>query len=669
MKKINKNSFTIVTVLSISFLLPVVSFASSPATVNLRSAESFTILAKSGISTTGATVVVGDIGVSPVSATYITGFGLILPVSSPFSKSTLVTGKVYASDYTTPTPTNLTTAIGDMQTAYNDAVGRVSPTATELGAGNIGGLTITPGLYKWGTSVAISSDVTLSGGANDVWIFQIAQTLNISSGKQVVLAGGAQAGNIFWVVTGQTTIGTNAVFNGNILDQTAIVLNTGAKLNGRALAQTAVTLDSNAVAVPGSFLTAVPLAVVLPSVKNPITYKLTTNKTTYTQDEDLKITITAFNSNSESQTLNFTDGCQVSYEIANYKSSEHTMCTKALTSVVIPPNSSKDWMLTHRSSDYKIPAGQQKISGKVSGQGEASVTVTVTASTPVPIVTTSVMPQKQFFLNVISPNGGESWKVGEKKTVQVNITGAPANSYLQISLVSGPTPINVKGQLNPNGNISFDYVLPKNGCFTDMCFDVKAGSYKLEAVLYDKAPCNMRVDCVQEKRLASDLSDTSFAVTASTVVTPIPAPVATTPPPDTIVSVSQPSSKPISCPAGKVLICTSGMLKPDGSNTSTCACVASVKPILSQSNFGQQVKMIARTFGHGSIDNDVTVLKDFLISQNKGPAAQVLAKGKGTTYFGPITKAALSEFQASVGIIPSTGNFGAKTRAYLGAQY
>lgn len=118
---------------------------------------------------------------------------------------------------------------------------------TELGAGNIGGLTLTPGVYKWSTGVTIPTDVTLSGSANDVWIFQVAQNLNVSSAAHIILSGGAQAGNIFWVVAGQTTIGTTAVFNGNILDQTAIVLNTGATLNGRALAQTAVTLDSNAV--------------------------------------------------------------------------------------------------------------------------------------------------------------------------------------------------------------------------------------------------------------------------------------------------------------------------------------------------------------------------------------------------------------------------------------
>ena len=208
------------------------------------------ILAKSGISTTGTTSIVGDIGVSPAAATFITGFGLIADASNQWSTSSLVTGKAYAANYAVPTPANMTTAVSDMQTAYNNAAGRTLPTATELGAGNIGGMTLAPGLYKWGTGVTIPTNVTFAGGANDVWIFQIGQTLSVGNGAHVNLSGGAQAKNIFWQVAGQTTLGTTSVFNGNILCQTAIVLNTGATLNGRALAQTAVTLNANAVVKP-----------------------------------------------------------------------------------------------------------------------------------------------------------------------------------------------------------------------------------------------------------------------------------------------------------------------------------------------------------------------------------------------------------------------------------
>ena len=111
--------------------------------------------------------------------------------SNTFSTSAKLTGKAYAADYAVPTPATMTTAVSDMQTAYTDAAGRTNPTATELGAGNIGGMTLAPGLYKWSTGVTIPTNVTLSGNASDVWIFQIAQTLTVSSAAQVILSGGA----------------------------------------------------------------------------------------------------------------------------------------------------------------------------------------------------------------------------------------------------------------------------------------------------------------------------------------------------------------------------------------------------------------------------------------------------------------------------------------------
>jgi hypothetical protein len=207
------------------------------------------ILSKSGISTTGTTSIVGDIGASPIDSTAITGFGLILDSSTEFATSSLVTGKVYAADYAPPTPTRMTTAVSDMETAYTDAAGRTLPDATELGAGDISGMTLAPGLYKWGTGVLINTGVTLDcqDNANAVYIFQIAQDLTVGDGGIVTLSGGCQAKNIFWQVAGQATLGTTSNFKGNILSQTLIEMKTGATLNGRALAQTAVTLDANSV--------------------------------------------------------------------------------------------------------------------------------------------------------------------------------------------------------------------------------------------------------------------------------------------------------------------------------------------------------------------------------------------------------------------------------------
>ena len=220
--------------------------AAGPASVDLGTAGNYVLLSKAGISTTGTTKVTGSIAVSPIAASAITGFGLVLDKSRTFSTSTLVTGRVYAANYAAPTPSVLTTAVKDMQTAYTNAAGRAAD-ATGLGAGNIGGLTLAPGVYKWGTGVTIPTNVALSGGENDVWIFQIAGTLSISSANQVILEGGAQAKNVFWQVAGATTLGTNSTFNGNILDKKNIALRTGAVLNGRALAQTAITLEANRV--------------------------------------------------------------------------------------------------------------------------------------------------------------------------------------------------------------------------------------------------------------------------------------------------------------------------------------------------------------------------------------------------------------------------------------
>ncbi|MDO8556421.1 MAG: ice-binding family protein [Nanoarchaeota archaeon] len=231
-------------------LLSMAFVTAAQSTVDLGTAGNFVILTKSGISTTGTTSIVGDIGVSPIGSTAITGFGLIIDSSNQFSTSSLVDGNVYAADYASPTPSYMTTAISNMETAYTDAAARTLPDYTELGSGDIGGLTLAPGLYKWGTGVTIPTDVTINGSSSDIWIFQIAGTLSISSGKKIILSGGAQAKNIFWQVADTTTLGTTSVFNGNILDRTAIVIETGATLNGRALAQTAVTLDANNILIP-----------------------------------------------------------------------------------------------------------------------------------------------------------------------------------------------------------------------------------------------------------------------------------------------------------------------------------------------------------------------------------------------------------------------------------
>jgi uncharacterized repeat protein (TIGR02543 family) len=230
-------------------LTPVGGAGIGPGAIDLGLAGNFTILTKSGISTTGITSVTGDIGVSPAAASAITGFGLIMDTNGQSSHTPIVTGKVYASDYSAPTPGNMTNSVNNMQTAYTTANNLVVPAPiVDLFAGDISGKILPAGLYKWGTGVLISNQgVTLTGGANDTWVFQISQDLTVNNNAKITLLGGAQAKNIFWIVAGQATLGTSADFSGIILSKTLISLNTGAKVTGKLLAQTAVTLNASTV--------------------------------------------------------------------------------------------------------------------------------------------------------------------------------------------------------------------------------------------------------------------------------------------------------------------------------------------------------------------------------------------------------------------------------------
>jgi hypothetical protein len=185
------------------------------------SASTLAILAGTAITSTGATIITGDLGLSPGSS--VGGF-----------PPGILNGTQHINDGIA------NQAKIDLTAAYNDCAGRTSTEIVTL-AGNLGGLTLTPGLYKSTSSLAVSSgDLTFNamGNANAIFIIQIASTLTTTSGRKVILSGGAQASNIFWQVGSSATFGTTSVFKGTVMAMQSITFNTGATLDGRAFART-----------------------------------------------------------------------------------------------------------------------------------------------------------------------------------------------------------------------------------------------------------------------------------------------------------------------------------------------------------------------------------------------------------------------------------------------
>jgi hypothetical protein len=222
---------------------------------DLKAAAGYAILAKDGVSTVPDSVVTGNVGLSPTARTGLTGWSLITePTDTYFTSAQVVAPfKLYAADNVGGTTSaDLTPAVLSMQAAYTDAAGRTATSAatTNVGAGTLTSLTLTPGVYEWGTAVTIPTDLTLNGSATDVWIFKVAGTLDMAAAKNVILSGGAQAKNIFWQVSGAVTIGANTHFEGIILGQTSITFGNLASINGRLLAQSTVILGATTVTQP-----------------------------------------------------------------------------------------------------------------------------------------------------------------------------------------------------------------------------------------------------------------------------------------------------------------------------------------------------------------------------------------------------------------------------------
>jgi len=244
---------------------PIGSTCTGTGCVDLGTAANYVILAEAGVAyTPTATVsstpkIIGNIGVSPAAASTITGLALDLPAGGAFSTSTLVTGAIYAPGYAPPTPANLTTAIGKKLAAYNAAAAMAtadgglaggSPGVACPNAGDLGGQTLTPGVYTCGIAVQISTglDLTLSGAG--VYVIKTTGTLTQAANTHVLLTGGALPQNVFWQVASTVSIGQGAHMEGNILSASNIALVTGATLKGRLYSATDIAMDANTVTQP-----------------------------------------------------------------------------------------------------------------------------------------------------------------------------------------------------------------------------------------------------------------------------------------------------------------------------------------------------------------------------------------------------------------------------------
>jgi hypothetical protein len=204
----------------------------SSAQISLGTAASFGVLAGSTVTNTGASVIAGNLGVSPGSS--VTGFppGIVTPPST-----------IHAADAVAAQ------AQSDLTTAYNAIAG--TPTGTDLTGMDLGGLTLTPGVYGFSTSAQLTGTLTLNalGNPSAVFIFKIGSTLTTASNSSVLVINGGSSCNVFWQVGSSATLGTTTAFAGNILALTSITLTTGANVSGRMLARNgAVTLDSNSIA-------------------------------------------------------------------------------------------------------------------------------------------------------------------------------------------------------------------------------------------------------------------------------------------------------------------------------------------------------------------------------------------------------------------------------------
>jgi hypothetical protein len=214
--------------------------------VNLLAAAPFAVFGGSGVTCTGTSVITGDLGVYPIAGTAVTGFFTDDGGGGPCT----VIGNIQDNDDPAETIA-AKNAAASLTIAINDAKGRTGA-HTQVGPGtsfvDLGGATLTPGLYTSNSTLAITGDVKLTGAG--VYIFQIKTGLTVNNASHVILAGGATAANVFWQVGTLASLGSTVDFQGNILAGAGVTMKSGTTLVGRALSQTNVTFIANTVKLP-----------------------------------------------------------------------------------------------------------------------------------------------------------------------------------------------------------------------------------------------------------------------------------------------------------------------------------------------------------------------------------------------------------------------------------
>ncbi|KAJ7643861.1 hypothetical protein FB45DRAFT_282800 [Roridomyces roridus] len=269
------------------------SLAAGPVPIAMGSVGSFAVLAGTHVTGSSDSLVVGDLGVGHAVNKSVAGFTLAQDASQQFWTSPQVQGRVMGTTDAPPTPALIAAGLQDLNSALNDAMSRLNPDFSNLQDGRIGGSNLTPGLYLWTTGVTISSDITISGGPTDTFIFVLTGSFNQAVDVKMTLVGGALPQNIFWVFAGTATVGSGATFQGNLLSKSNLAVDMAALINGGVYALKTISLEHatvNGIAkAPPTTTTSAPVAPPTATVTPPCAPSSTTCFTTAFQNLNASI--------------------------------------------------------------------------------------------------------------------------------------------------------------------------------------------------------------------------------------------------------------------------------------------------------------------------------------------------------------------------------------------